>query len=176
MKNIIAFSGSNSSTSINQKLINIVAKYISEANVEVISLIDYPAPMYGIDEEQNNGFPESMVILQKKLAAADGYIISTPEHNGSMPAVYKNTTDWLSRIGEKIYNDKPTVFLSTSPGPRGASSALDHLVAISPFRGAKVIGGHSVGSFGDKVEDDVLINEEDKNAIQSLLKQLEEQL
>ena len=176
MKKIIAFSGSNSTTSINQQLIHIVAKYAKEATVEIISLIDYPAIIYGVDEEQLNGFPETMVALQKKLANADGYIISTPEHNGSMPAVYKSTTDWLSRIGEKIYNNKPTVFLSTSPGPRGASSALEHLLAISPFRGANVIGGYSVGSFQDKVENGELTDIEDVNAIKALVEQLENQL
>ena len=52
-----------------------------------------------------------MVSLQSKLAVADGYIIPTPEHNGFMPAVLKNTIAWLSRVGNKIYNDKPVVFL-----------------------------------------------------------------
>ena len=45
MKKIIAFSRSNSSKSINQQLVRIVSKYIKNAEVEVISLRDFPAPI-----------------------------------------------------------------------------------------------------------------------------------
>ena len=149
MKRIIAFSGSNSEHSINQQLVVVAADLIEGADVEVINLRDFDAPLYGIDREQEEGFPSSMVSLHKKFDEADGFLVATPEHNGSMPAVLKNTIDWLSRMEGKVFREKPTVFLSTSPGPRGAISALDHLVTIMPYRGAEVVGHYSLPSFGE---------------------------
>jgi chromate reductase, NAD(P)H dehydrogenase (quinone) len=169
MKKIIAFSGSNSKHSINQKLIRSIASL--HEGIEVLNLRDYQAPVYGIDIENEDGFPESMIALNKKFKDADGFIVSTPEHNGSMPAVLKNTIDWLSRIEPKVFNDKPTLFLSTSPGPRGGASALSHITAIMPFRGAQVIGSHSQGNFEDHYNDGEL-SEELKNRLKPLMNDL----
>jgi len=179
MKNIIAFSGSNNPNSINQQLIHIVSNYVEEnninesmkVNVEVLNIRDYPAEMYGMEEEAN-GFPPSMQALCSKMQSADGFIISSPEHNGSIPAVLKNTMDWLSRMEGKIYNGKPLVLLSTSPGVRGGASVLQHLLNITPYHGAKVIGGHGVGTFHDKVVDNNLVAGEDRKKIQALIKEL----
>lgn len=175
-KKIIAFAGSNSINGVNQQLIEAVSKLVTKVEIEIIDLKDYPAVIYSIPEETNNGFPKTMIDLKDKLAEANGYIISTPEHNGSMTAVLKNTIDWLSRQGRSVFNDNPTVFLSTSPGARGGISALNHLSSIMPYQGAKVIGSHAVGSFGEKVQDGVLVKEDDKNAITTLIHQLEDQI
>jgi NAD(P)H-dependent FMN reductase len=172
MKKIIAFAGSNSSKSINHQLIQSVAKMAEEVEVEIISLRDYDAPIFGVDLEELEGFPETMKSLFDTFSSADGFIVSTPEHNGFMPAVLKNTHDWLSRMGRKVYNDKPAVFLSSSPGGRGGSSALGQMLSIMPHQGAQVIGGHSVGSFYDKFKDGDLIEGEDKEAIKELVVQL----
>ena len=106
------------------------------------------------------------------MGEADGFIVSSPEHNGSMPAFFKNTIDWISRMDGKVFNDKPTVFLSTSQGPRGGLSALTHILAIMPYQGAEVIGGHSLGSFDEKVVNGELIEGEDKEKIKALIAQL----
>ncbi|MFT4753875.1 MAG: chromate reductase [Salibacteraceae bacterium] len=174
MKKIIAFSGSNSSTSINQQLIIAASSMAKNTAVEVVSLRDFEAPIFGTDLETESGFPESMKNLFEKMTSADGFIVSTPEHNGFMPAVLKNTIDWLSRMGRKVFNDKPVVFLSSSPGGRGGASALGQMLAIMPHQGAKVIGGHSVGSFFDKFKDGALLDGEDKEAILKLVNELEQ--
>lgn len=174
MKKIIAFSGSNSSSSINQQLIVAVSKYIKDVDVEVevISLRDYEAPLFGVDLESEIGSPDAMKALFEKIGEADGFLISTPEHNGLIPAVFKNTIDWLSRLGRKLFNDKPVVFLSTSPGGRGGASALGQLMSVMPHQGAKIIGGHSMGSFNDKMENGELIDGADKQAILGLITDL----
>lgn len=153
MSKILAFSGSNSKNSINQQLVHAVATLVEGHEVEVISLRDYTAPVYGIDLEVEEGMPQAMQSLKDKMREADGFIVSTPEHNGSMSAVLKNTIDWLSRIEQKVFDDKPTVFMSTSPGPRGGASALEHLVTVMPYRGANIVGHYSLGSFGDHYND-----------------------
>ncbi len=175
MKKIIAFSGSNSSKSINQQLVKAVSLHINNDafEVEILNLRDYSAPIYCIDDETATGFPETINALFDKFSTADGFIVASPEHNGSMPAVLKNTIDWLSRLGRKVFNDKPTLFLSTSPGPRGGLSALQHLLGIMPHQGAKVVGGHALGSFNSNVQGGVIVDGENKEQILTLLKQLE---
>lgn len=175
MKKIIAFSGSNSSTSINQQLVHAVSSLITTCDVEVIDLRDYLAPMYGIDLENEKGIPDSMLKLKQKLKEADGYIVSSPEHNGAMPAFLKNAIDWLSRIEKKVFDDKPVLFLSTSPGARGGQSALENLLAIMPYRGAKVVSGYSLGNFHDQVIDGEL-QPEPREAIVKELDKLINQL
>ena len=172
MKKIIAFAGSNSSTSINHQLIQAVSTYVDEAEVEIISLRDYEAPIFGVDLEKESGYPDTVKALFDKFSEADGFIVSTPEHNGFIPAIFKNTIDWLSRMGRKVFNKKPVVFLSTSPGGRGGASALGQLLAIMPHQGAEVIGGHSVPSFNEKFEAGDLVEGDDKEAIKKLITQL----
>lgn len=156
MKKILAFSGSNSSKSINQQLVQIAASMVEGHEVEVIDLRYYDAPLYGIDLENKEGIPPSILKLKSKIQSADGMIIATPEHNGSMPAFLKNTIDWLSRINQKVFDDKPVLFIATSPGGRGGKSALEHLVSIMPYRGAKVVGSFSLPSFNENVINGVL--------------------
>ncbi len=157
---ILAFSGSSSSNSINQKLIHIVAKLFSSVSVEVIDIREYPAPFYSWDEEQENGIPEHIQRLREEMNKANGYLISSPEYNGSMPAYYKNTIDWLSRMPEKVFNDKPVVLMSTSNGARGGMTNLAELSKLAPFWGAKLMGSHSVKVFNEKIVDGKLIDSE----------------
>lgn len=156
MGKIIAFSGSSSSASINQRLVQMVVKSITKHEVQVLSLIDYPAPVFSADLMSSEGVPQSIQRLHALMGQADGFLISTPEHNGSMPAVLKNTIDWLSMMGPKLFHEKPTVFMSTSPGPRGAMSSLQHLLDIMPFRGAQIVGHYSLPNFEENVKDETL--------------------
>ena len=173
MKKIIAFSGSNSSKSINHQLVTAIAPYAENAEVEIISLRDYEAPMFCIDDEQATGFPASMEALQAKFGEADGFILSSPEYNSSMPAVLKNTIDWLSRMGRKVFNEKPLVLLCASPGGRGGLSMREHLANILPRQGCTFIGHHGVGGFHQKMADGQLTDADDVAAIKALIQQLE---
>lgn len=176
MKKILAFSGSNSSKSINKNLLTNVLSLANRVEIELIDLRDFPAAVFSVDLEEKEGFPKSMKDLLIKMRAADGYLISVPEHNGSMPAVFKNSIDWISRMGGKIFNNKPTVFLSASPGGRGGASVLEHLNKIMPHRGAEIIGTHGVASFHDKLEDGQFNNSEDLDRIKALIEQLEDKI
>ncbi|MCI5059242.1 MAG: NAD(P)H-dependent oxidoreductase [Flavobacteriales bacterium] len=173
MSKVIAFSGSNSSKSINQTLVRIVAPLFETSEVEILNIRDFSAPIYGIDEEEQNGFPASMIQFKKKMDSADGYLISVPEHNGSMPAAFKSLLDWLSRMGGKIFQEKPVLFLGTSPGGRGAASVLKHIQDIMPYRGAKIVGIYGVSNFHDKISNDELIDQDDLTNIKTLITDLE---
>ncbi len=172
MKKVLAFSGSNSAQSINQQLINAVSVLNHDFQIDVVDLRDFPAPLYGIDVEIEKGIPDTMVALRTLMLKYDAYIVSSPEHNGSMPAFFKNTLDWLSRQEGKIFHDKPVIFLSTSQGARGGASVLKHLLEIMPYRGAKIVGGHGVGEFSKKVINHKFVECEDKQIITELLRKL----
>lgn len=171
MKKILAFAGSNSSASINHQLLEVLGKEV-EVEFELISLRDYEAPLFGVDLKTEQGVPASMEQLHEKMKSADGLLVSAAEHNGSMAAVLKNTFDWLSMLEQKFFMEKPTVFLSTSPGPRGGASSLKHLVEIMPFRGAEIVGHMSVPSFFDTIKDGE-IQSEVKEQLITLIRTLE---
>lgn len=152
MTKILAFAGSNSAESINHKFLESLIPHIS-AEVELISLRDYKAPLFGVDLKNEMGVPNSIRLLHQKMQEADALLVSAAEHNGSMTAVLKNTFDWLSILEPLFFFDKPTVFLSTAPGKRGGASVMKHLLEIMPYRGAKIVGSFSLANFEDHYVD-----------------------
>ncbi|BDD12296.1 hypothetical protein FUAX_47280 (plasmid) [Fulvitalea axinellae] len=160
MKKILAFSGSNSSKSINQTLVSIASQVVKNHKVTVIDIRDFPAPIYGEDLEGDSGIPEKIAELRTLMDEHDAFIFSTPEHNGYIPAVAKNTFDWLSRTEGKFFGEKPVLLLSTSPGGYGGANTLNVLKGLAPWWGAEVVGTYSLGSFYDKVTDGKLEEEE----------------
>jgi len=172
MKNVIAFAGSNSTKSINQQLINWVARQETSFNIEVVNLNSFQSEIFSEDSEREKGHPESMLSLADKFQKADGFIISSPEHNGSMPAFLKNTIDWQSRINRSVFNEKPTVLLSASPGGRGGAGVIEQMNSMFPHLGAKIVGTFGVGGFYDKFSNGDLVNSSDSSAILEVLNNL----
>ena len=148
MKQILAFSGSNSSESVNRRLIELACSKIQNLKVTLIDLRDYPMPIYSMDIEENTGIPSEVNRLKKMFEDHDGYMISSPEHNGMMPAFFKNAMDWISRTEGKIFQGKPVILMSTSPGPRGGITNLQNMAKVFPHWGAStVFADFSLGSF-----------------------------
>jgi len=172
MNKILAFSGSNSSVSINQRLVKAAAKIVE--GIDIIDLRDYDAPIYSQDIEGATGLPESILKLYDLIQKYDSIVIASPEHNGLPTAFLKNTLDWLSRNkGQKFLQDKKVVLLSTSPGGNGGASALSKVEQVIPYWGATVVGTHSLGNFFDKVDaDNNLKSKEDQEAIKAVLEKL----
>ncbi len=153
MKNILAFSGSNSSTSINQKLVEYVASKIKEHKVKVVNLIDYPMPMYSEDEEKNS-FPGMAMGLKQQISEADALIISVNEHNGSWSAFFKNIIDWLSRLDRNFLVGKKILLMSTAPGKRGGVGSLEYAKSVLPRFGGEVVESFSFPSFYNNFSSD----------------------
>ncbi len=149
MKKILAFAGSNSSTSINRKLVEFVASEIKEHHVKVIDLINYDMVMYSEDVEKDKGFPGMAMGLKKEISEADALIISVSEHNGSWSAFFKNIMDWLSRLDRNFLEGKKILLMSTSPGKRGGVGSLDYAKNLLPRFGAEIIESFSFPSFYD---------------------------
>ena len=147
MKKIIAFSGSNSSTSINQKFVSFAASQMKNHEVKVIKLTDYELPIFSEDIEKEKGFPSNLEKLNQEITNADGVIISVNEYNSGVSGFFKNTTDWLSRLNRHFLKDKKVLLLATSPGGRGASSALEFTTNTFPRFGADITDSFSFPSF-----------------------------
>ena len=148
MKKILAFAGSNSSTSVNRTLVEHASAKAGTHEVTLIHLTDFDAPLFSEDLEKESGVPESIQKLKAVFEAHDAFMISSPEHNGMMPAFFKNSMDWLSRAGGKIFQEKPVLLMSTSPGPRGGQTNLATMKNVFPHWGATaVFADFYVGSF-----------------------------
>ena len=164
MKKIIAFGASSSMTSINKKLATYAAHQFENASVEVLDLNDYEMPIFSTDKEAETGIPQLAQDFFTKLGTADLIIISFAEHNGAYSAAFKNIFDWISRINGKTFQEKPTLLLSTSPGPRGGSTVLEIAKGRFPFQGAVVKGSFSLPSFYENFDaSNGIINDDLKN-------------
>jgi chromate reductase len=122
---IIAFAGSNSSVSINKMLATYAASLFKNADVEVLDLKDYEAPLYGIDIENEIGQAKEAKQFIQKLQSADIFVISLAENNGNYSTAFKNIIDWCSRIEKGFFYKKPMLLLATSPGKGGGSLVLE---------------------------------------------------
>lgn len=149
---ILAFAASNSRSSINKSLVTYAASLVENAEVDLIDINDYEMPIYSSDRENETGIPQIAHDFLNKIKQADAVMISFAEHNGSYTAAYKNLFDWTSRIDMKVYQDKPTVLLATSPGPGGASSVLAAAKGSAPYFGMDVKADLSVGKFYDEFD------------------------
>jgi chromate reductase, NAD(P)H dehydrogenase (quinone) len=79
-------------------------------------------PLYDGDLEAAEGIPEPVVGLKEAIAAADGLLLATPEYNSSIPGVFKNAIDWLSRPPadiHRIFGGKAVALIGASPGGFG---------------------------------------------------------
>ena len=152
-KNVIAFAASSSSRSINRQLVNCASAMLrGDVEVEILDLNDYELPLFSVDREDELGQPPLAQAFLQKIADADGIVISFAEHNGCYSAAYKNLYDWVSRIQPKVYQDKPMVLLSTSPGGRGGQSVMELALAQIPRFGGEVRASVSVPSFMDNFD------------------------
>lgn len=162
---VLAFAATNHKASINKQLVTHATQLLTEnneADVEILDLNDYEMPLYSIERHEEHGIHPLARQFFDKIGAADVVLVSFAEHNGSYTAVYKNLFDWASRIDMQVYQNKPTVIMSTSPGPGGASSVLESAVGSAEFFAMDLRGHLSVPSFNDNfdTEKGVLVNSE----------------
>src|SRR5207247_7778740 len=76
-------------------------------------------PIYNFDIQNATGFPAEIVAWAEAIRSADGLIIVSPEYNWSIPGGLKNAVDWLSRMKDQPFKDKPVALQSVAGGPLG---------------------------------------------------------
>ncbi|WP_445382053.1 NADPH-dependent FMN reductase [Robiginitalea sp. IMCC43444] len=174
MGKILAFAGSNSSTSINFQLVKKTVEGISGHSASLVEMQDFDIPIYSEDLEKQAGFPEKLLELRDKIRAADGLIISVNEHNSNPSAFFKNILDWLSRAERKFLEDRRVFLMSTSGGKRGAQSSCERVDEMLQRFGAAVTGPFSLPSYYENFDPqkgitDATLNQRHKEYLQSFL-------
>jgi chromate reductase len=169
---IIAFGGSPSKNSINKKLATYAASLFENAEVEVLDLNDFQMPLFSVDVEKEIGQHPLATSFLEKIASADILVVSLAENNGNYSVAFKNVFDWCSRIGAKVFQEKPMLLMATSPGARGGTSVLEIAKNAFPRYGAIIKATFSLPSFNDNfdVEKGSISNEELDNQLKEIVK------
>jgi chromate reductase len=84
-------------------------------------------PIYNHDIQETTGFPAEAVAWADAIRGADALIIVSPEYNWSIPGGLKNAIDWVSRMKEQPFKDKPVALQSCAGGILGGSRMQYHL-------------------------------------------------
>ncbi len=159
---ILIFAGSTRQDALSGKLAHAVSLEVAgQGGVpKLISLKDFPAPIYNGDDEAENGVPQTIQDLTALIRGHDGVIIATPEYNGFFTPLIKNTLDWCSRPGASTQSPalprgKPACVVASAPGAIGGIRAIprlrDYLSELGFLVSPEVL---SVSKAGDAFGDD----------------------
>ncbi len=179
---LLVIPGSLRSGSLNAKLAAVAAHELSVAGADVTraSLSDFPLPIYDGDLQAKSGVPKNAVNLKRMIRAHHGVLIVTPEYNSSVPALVKNTIDWVSRVQDphevrgEVFHERVFAIAAASGGRLGGTRALAALRLILSACHATVIPNQLALSFAEHAYDDMdhLKHPADIEALQALVRQL----
>jgi chromate reductase len=139
MAQIVGLAGSLRTGSFNASLLRAAAAAVpagSQIAIESIRSI----PLYDGDLEAADGIPAPVAALKDKIAAADGLLLVTPEYNNSIPGVFKNAIDWLSRPPadiKRVFGAKPVAVIGASPGGFGTILSQEAWLPVLRTLGTK---------------------------------------
>lgn len=137
---LVGIVGSPAEKSYNRLLLQFIANNFSDLiDLEIIDIDNIP--LFNQSEDQTH--TEPIQNLNRKIKAADGVIIATPEHNRTVPAGLKSVLEWLSFKIHPLEN-KPVLIVGASYYDQGTSRAQLHLRQIleSPGVGAFAFPGN----------------------------------
>lgn len=176
MKKILAFGASNSKTSINKQLATYASSLLKNTEVEVLDLNDFDVPTYSVDLEGKSGIPDNAQQFLNKITASDGLIISLAEHNGAYTAIFKSLFDWTSRIDVKLFQQKPMLLMSTSPGARGGQSVFEIAENRFPIHDANIVAKFSLPLFNDNFKEEKIVDADLNTSLVKAVNTLAERL
>lgn len=117
---VLGISGSLRKASLNTAVLRACAEIApADMKVSVYSGLG-DIPMYNQDI-MDAAVPESVQKLKAAIAEADGLLLALPEYNFSLSAPIKNAIDWVSKLPNQPFQDKPIALVSASAGPLGGA-------------------------------------------------------
>jgi NAD(P)H-dependent FMN reductase len=157
MIRIVGISGSLRTKSLNSALLVAAAKLVP-ANVELDVASIKGIPLYDGDVEDQFGIPASVESLKNRIAQSNGLLLVTPEYNNSIPGVFKNAIDWLSRPpadAKRIFANRPVAVIGASPGGFGTILSQSAWLPVLRTLGTRPwFGGRLQVSHADKIFSD----------------------
>ena len=167
---VLVFAGSARRASLNKALSRVAAESARKAGLEVtwIDLRDFPIPLYDGDLEAEQGIPEHARRLRQLLDEHQGLIIVSPEYNGFITPLIKNTLDWISRPDGEVdglasFRNKVALVMSASPGAFGGIRSLALIRQLLSQLGVTVLPeqlsvprAHQAFNENDELQDDKL--------------------
>lgn len=166
MTTIIGIAGSLRRGSFNAALLRAAAGLAPDGvTLEIATIKDIP--LYNGDLEADQGIPPAVAALKDRIAAADGLLLATPEYNHSLPGVFKNAIDWLSRPPAdipRVFGGRSVAVIGASPGGFGTILAQNawlpvlRTLGMQPWFGRRLLVSHAGKVFdeaGELVDDQV---------------------
>ena len=172
MITIIGISGSLRKASFNSALLRAAVDVTPEgATLEVASI--QGIPLYDGDVESSVGIPAVVSDLKDRIAVCDGLLLVTPEYNNSIPGVFKNAIDWLTRPASdiaRVFNNRPVGLIGATPGRGGTILAQAAWLPVLRTLGTKPwFGGRVTVSGAKRVFDESgqLVDEEVRSQLRN---------
>ena len=154
MSHIIGISGSLRRHSYNSGLLR-AAHALFPDDVRIGSIRGIP--LYDGDVEDATGSPEAVETLKQSIIESAGVLLVTPEYNNSIPGVFKNAIDWLTRPTTdiaKVFHGRAIAVIGTSPGGFGTILAQNAwLPVLRTLRTRPWLGGRLMLSSAGKLFD-----------------------
>jgi NAD(P)H-dependent FMN reductase len=121
---IVGIAGSVRRGSFNAALLR-AASELAPASVTFEIATIHGIPLYDGDVEAS-GIPAPVQALKDRIASVDGLLLVTPEYNNSLPGVFKNAIDWLSRPPAdipRVFGGRAVALCGATLGPGGTALA-----------------------------------------------------
>ena len=158
MTKILAISGSIRNDSYNAQLAHMMVRHLRErgADAAYLDLANFDMPLFNEDlpaEQQ----PACALKLANLLANTDAVFIASPEYNGSLTPLLKNTIDWVHHQKLGAFSKATFGIASVSSGALAGIMALSHLRDVLSKVGALIAptalgGGMAADACADKGE------------------------
>jgi NAD(P)H-dependent FMN reductase len=143
MVKLVGISGSLRKGSFNTQLLKAAMAQAGSGVIFEAGTIE-GIPLYNGDLEAEHGLPPAVQVLKAQIAKADGVILFTPEYNNSIPGVFKNAIDWLSRPSSdsaSIFANRAFAIAGASPGNFGTQLGQNAWLAVLHTLGARTWSG-----------------------------------
>lgn len=177
MTKIIGIAGSLRAGSYNAALLRVAATLMPSESILEIATIK-GIPLYDGDLEATEGVPQVVELLKNQIATCDGVFLVTPEYNNSIPGVFKNAIDWMSRppsdIG-RVFGNRAIGIIGASPGGFGTILAQDawlpvlRTLGMRPWFGGRLMVARAGNVFNEAGE---MVDEKMKALLQTYLQGL----